>query len=138
MNSEDLPEVKPEAFRVLIVEDSRATRMVIRAFMLEFGFEIDEASDGSEALKFLSSGKCVKLIVCDWEMPVMNGLEFVRNYRASNLPFCRDTPILMSTRLNTTEAIQKALATGANDYIMKPFTKEIFASKLDLLGIDHK
>ena len=138
MANEPPPEVKPDGFRVLIIDDSRAARLVIRTFMKEFGFEIDEAPDGAEAMKFLSLGKCVSLIVCDWEMPVMTGVEFVRAYRGSNLPQCRDTPILMSTSLNSVEHIQEALGAGANDYIMKPFSKEIFASKLDLLGIDHK
>ena len=138
MSYEPPPETKKEAFRVLIVEDSRATRVVIRTMMREFGFETDEAPDGSEAIKFLSLGKCVNLIVCDWEMPVMTGVEFVRNYRGSNLPLCRDTPILMATTRNTVEYIQEALAAGANDYIMKPFTKEIFAAKLDLLYIEYK
>ena len=138
MSFEPPPAAKPEAFRVLIIDDSRATRMVIRAIMRDFGFETDEAPDGSEAMNFFSSGKCVGLIVCDWEMPVMNGIEFVRAYRGSNLTLSRDTPILMSTSINTTEQIQEALVAGANDYIMKPFNKEIFGAKLDLLGIDHK
>ena len=137
MPNEAPAEVKPDSFRVLIIDDSRATRLVIRTFMKDFGFETEEAPDGAEALKLLTLGKCVNLIVCDWEMPVMSGLEFVRAYRSSNLPLSRDTPVLMSTGLNSVEHIQEALTAGANDYIMKPFSKEIFAAKLDVLGIDH-
>jgi two-component system, chemotaxis family, chemotaxis protein CheY len=121
--------------RVLIVEDSRATRMVIRNFMKEFGFAVEEAGDGQEALKLLARDSQFNLFVVDWEMPVMNGIDFVRQYRASSMP---QIPILMSTTVNAFEKIAEALEAGASDYIMKPFTKEIFATKLDLLGIDHK
>ena len=129
---------KPEVFRVLIVDDSRAIRMVIRNLMRDFGFESEEAPDGAEALRFFTSGKTVNLIICDWEMPVMSGVEFVRQYRRSSLPLSQETPILMSTSVTAVERIEEALAAGATDYVMKPFNKEIFASKLDLLGIDHK
>ena len=128
----------PDAFRVLIIDDSRAVRLVIRNFMRDFGFETAEAPDGSEAMRFLSAGKLVNLIICDWEMPVMTGVEFVRAYRGSTLPQKSETPILMWTSLNAAAQIQEAMAAGANDYLMKPFTKEMFASKLDSLGIEHK
>lgn len=126
------------AYRVLIIDDSRATRLVIRTFMKDFGFETEEAQNGAEALKFLSSNRKVDLIICDWEMPVMTGVEFVRQYRNSTCPGAQEIPIVMSTTLNAAEQIAEALSAGATDYIMKPFTKEIFAAKLDLLGIDHK
>ena len=125
------------AFRVLIIDDSRATRLVIRTFMREFGFQTEEAPDGAEAMKILSANKTFGLIVCDWEMPVMSGIEFVRHYRGSNCPRSQETPILMSTSVNATERIAEALTAGATDYIMKPFTKDIFSSKLDVLGIEH-
>ena len=138
MMDDPAPAPKPEAFRVLIIDDTRAARLVIRNFMREFGFETDEAPDGAEAIRLLSTGKIVHLIICDWEMPVMTGLEFVRAYRGSSLPSHSETPILMATSANTTEKIEEALNAGATDYLMKPFTKEMFASKLDLLGIEHK
>jgi two-component system chemotaxis response regulator CheY len=128
----------PSVFRVLIIDDSRATRLVIRTFMREFGYETEEAPDGSEAMKFFAAGKSVDLIICDWEMPVMSGIEFVRAFRGSDSASAQTTPIVMSTTLNAVEKISEALEAGATDYIMKPFTKEIFAAKLDLLGIEHK
>ena len=138
MPEEPVSTSKPDAFRVLIIDDSRAIRMVIRNLMRDFGFETEEAPDGAEALRFFTSGKTVNLIICDWEMPVLSGVDFVRQYRGSNLALSRDTPILMSTSVTAVERIEEALVAGANDYLMKPFSKEMFASKLDLLGIDHK
>lgn len=135
--STPIPEAKRGPLRVLIIDDSRATRLVIRTFMREFGFETEEAPDGLEALKLFTPSKQIDLIVCDWEMPNMSGVEFVRNFRA-NFPSLQSVPIIMATTLNAAEQIAEALTAGATDYIMKPFTKDIFESKLDLLGIEHK
>jgi two-component system, chemotaxis family, chemotaxis protein CheY len=123
--------------RVLIIDDSRATRMVIRNFMREFGFTTEEAVDGNDALNFLSRDSNFDLFVVDWEMPGISGVEFVRQFRARPVTG-NPIPILMATTVNAFERIAEALEAGASDYIMKPFTKEIFAAKLDLLGIDHK
>ena len=117
----------------LIVDDSRTLRKFLSKILRELGFETLEAADGQQALNRLRENGKVDLALVDWNMPVMDGYEFVCNVRAKteNEGLC----IMMVTTENELEKVIKALDAGANEYLMKPFTKEDLLSKLTLLGV---
>jgi two-component system chemotaxis response regulator CheY len=118
----------------LVVDDSKATRMILSRTLKEFGYAVTEAADGREALTELSHLEQVPdLILTDWNMPVMNGLEFLREVRKAER-FASSVVVMVTTRTEM-EQIVEALEAGANEYVMKPFTKEILADKLRLLRL---
>jgi len=119
--------------RALIVDDSKSMRMILGRTLREAGFEVTEAGDGQQALDRLSRGEEVDLMLVDWNMPVMNGYDLVRAVRANAL--LGNLRILMVTTETSMAQVQMALAAGANEYLMKPFTKESLIEKLALLGI---
>lgn len=120
--------------RALVVDDSKSMRIIIGRLLKPLGFEIAEAGDGREALARLNAGENVDLMLVDWNMPVMNGYELVRAVRANAL--LASVPIMMVTTESSMESMQKALAAGANEYLMKPFTPEMLQQKLNLLGFN--
>ncbi len=116
----------------LIVDDSRVIRMVARKILEELQFDTLEAADGKEALD-----SCVQnmpdAVLLDWNMPVMDGLEFLRELRRMS---GGDTPIVvLCTTENDLDHIRKAMEAGANEYIMKPFDSEIIQSKFAQVGL---
>jgi two-component system chemotaxis response regulator CheY len=118
--------------RCLIVDDSRVVRKVARRILKTHGFRIEEAENGAEALNSCRRGlpECVLL---DWNMPVMNGLEFLRALRAEfgvNGP-----PVVFCTTENDLGAIEAAIEHGAQEYIMKPFDEEILVGKFTQIGL---
>jgi two-component system chemotaxis response regulator CheY len=120
--------------RALIVDDSKAMRMILGRTLLELGFDISESGDGRQALDLLNRGEQVNLMLVDWNMPVMNGYELIRAVRANAL--LTDVRIMMVTTETSLANVEKALAAGANEYLMKPFTKELLVEKLALLGLN--
>ncbi len=120
--------------KVLIVDDSRAIRRILGTTIRELGFEVAEAANGQEALERLENmDQPVRFMLVDWNMPKMNGLDFVLKVR-ENKRF-EESSILMVTTETAVDQMVKALDAGANEYVMKPFTKEIIEDKLRLLGI---
>jgi two-component system chemotaxis response regulator CheY len=120
--------------QALIIDDSRAIRRILGSTMRELGFEVSEASNGKEALEAVKNlGPTLKLLLVDWNMPEMNGLEFVTRLREDHR--FDDALVIMVTTETATEQMVKALEAGANEYIMKPFTKDVIEDKLRLLGI---
>ena len=117
----------------IVVDDSRAIRMILSRNLRELGFEVSEAGNGSEALDMLSSGPPADLVMADWNMPVMDGLELLQKIRAS--PAFGKVPVVMVTTEAEADQMIAALQAGATEYIMKPFTKEILADKLRLAGL---
>ncbi|MCZ6606299.1 MAG: response regulator [Alphaproteobacteria bacterium] len=116
----------------LIVDDSKVIRMVARKILEELEFETDEAADGKLALAGCQR-KMPDVILLDWIMPVMDGINFLRELR--NLPG-GDTPkVIFCTTENDIESIQKAIDAGANEYIMKPFDSEIIQAKFAQVGL---
>ncbi len=115
-----LPKKKP---RVLVVEDEKLFRTVIGEFLKGFGAEIIEAENGAEALKILASEKA-HLIICDLNMPVMNGYDFLRKLKASKDN--HDIPVIVVTVDREVESREKAIRLGADDFMTKPFTNEEF------------
>jgi two-component system chemotaxis response regulator CheY len=119
--------------RALIVDDSRAMRLIVGKVVKANGFETIEAANGQEALlRLRESGDVpVDLALVDWNMPVMDGLSFVRAARAEGFT---TLPIIMITTEGSKEYVTRAMEAGANEYLMKPFTKESLRDKLTILG----
>jgi two-component system, chemotaxis family, chemotaxis protein CheY len=120
--------------RVLIVDDSRASRMVLQKFMKELRFETIEAENGGHALWLLSQKPDIQLMTVDYHMPQMNGTQLVRLVREK--PEFASLPILMISVESRTEYQSEAIQAGVNEYLIKPFTKEMIEEKLRLMGIE--
>ncbi len=116
----------------LIVDDSKVIRMVARRILSELNFEIEEAVDGQDALQACQRNM-PDAVLLDWNMPVMNGLEFLVKLRQEE---GGDRPVVVfCTTENDMDHIQKALMAGANEYIMKPFDREIIEAKFAQVGL---
>ena len=114
--------------KCLVVDDSATMRRIVVNALKSIGYDnVVEAGDGSDALQ-----KCdgsIELIITDWNMPVMGGLEFVRALRAN--PTHARTPILMVTPRSVKEDILQAVEAGVSSYILKPFTPQVLKEKID-------
>jgi two-component system chemotaxis response regulator CheY len=119
--------------RALIVDDSRAIRSFIGKMLTQIGFEVFEAGHGREALERLKEIGQADILLVDWNMPEMDGYELLCSIRAH--PLYHRMPVMMVTAETELTQMAKALAAGANEYVMKPFSKEILSEKLNLLGI---
>ena len=122
--------------QALVIDDSRAMRSMIGKIMRQLGFDVVEAADGREALSRLQEGVRPNIALVDWNMPEMNGLDFIKNVRLDQS--YNDVPLMMVTTENEMSQVVIALSAGANEYLMKPFTKEMLIEKLDILGIQHR
>jgi two-component system, chemotaxis family, chemotaxis protein CheY len=119
--------------RAMVIDDSRSIRMILGKMLTEMGYQVSQAANGKEALAAVEQEtEPLSLVLVDWNMPEMNGLEFVKNFRA-NARFS-SVPLLMVTTETEIEQVQNALAAGANEYVMKPFTKEVISDKLRMIG----
>ncbi len=119
---------------VLVVDDSRAIRGILSRMMTELGFKPSGAEHGAAALSALDNGPAPDLILLDWEMPVMNGVEFLRALRQRPSADA-NIPVIMITTLNTAEQLSEALQAGASEYLMKPVEKGMLEAKLEFLGL---
>ena len=117
----------------MVIDDSRATRKILGNMLRDLGFEVSEASHGREALERLAERGEVELALVDWNMPEMNGIDFVAEVRSK--PDYDDICLMMVTTETEMERVIKAIEAGANEYVMKPFTKEIIAEKLQMVGL---
>ena len=117
----------------LVIDDSRAMRMILRRVLTASGFEVIEAGDGQQALDLVAAGPVPDVALIDWNMPVMNGLEFVVAVRANK--DYRQMTLMMVTTESEHSQIVRALAAGAHEYVLKPFTNEAITEKLSLLGL---
>jgi two-component system, chemotaxis family, chemotaxis protein CheY len=119
--------------RALVIDDSRTVRIILRQALAEAGLEVVEATNGREGLDRLRAHDDVELVLVDWNMPEMNGLEFVQAVRAQRQYDA--VRIMMVTTETEQEQVVRALGAGANEYLMKPFTKEVLFAKLSLLDV---
>lgn len=117
--------------QALVIDDSRAVRMLVGNILRELGYEVCEAAHGQEGMAKLRQNPEIRLVLVDWNMPVMDGLEFIQTVRAQR---SRDAVrIVMVTTETESEQVQRAITAGANEYVMKPFTREVLIAKLSLL-----
>lgn len=115
---------------VLIVEDLKVMRRVIANILLELGIsDITEAEDGIDALSILQDNNNFDLIITDWLMPNMDGIELVEDIKSDNK--LKDIPILMITSVDDKINVIKALRAGIQDYIAKPFKSELLIAKIN-------
>ncbi len=119
--------------RALVIDDSRTMRRIVVAALHSLGFDTVEAENGRAALDVLESGVQVDLACIDWNMPVMTGYEFVVEAGANR--DWRDVTLMMVTTESEHGQIVKALAAGAHEYLIKPFTPDAIRDKLQLLGL---
>ena len=120
--------------KALVVDDSRAVRMILARTLKELGFEVREAANGREALEVIETEKtAVSLVLADWNMPEINGLELLKRLRQK--PELSSLVVVMVTTETELDQMAAALEAGANEYVMKPFTKEILVEKLQMVGI---
>lgn len=119
--------------RALIVDDSRTMRMIVGNILHEIGFETGNAAHGLEALEWIQTHGFPEIACVDWNMPEMNGLDFVREVRQRQGH--ETMKILMITTESEANNVSAALESGANEYLMKPFTKEAVIEKLALMEI---
>lgn len=120
--------------RALIIEDSRAMRSILAGILGDTGIEVDLAADAEEALEILDTGGDFEFALVDWNLPAMSGLDLVRVIR--ELPDHAGMRLMMVTTETQLSRVQEALEAGADEYIMKPFDKEMLLEKLALLGIE--
>lgn len=116
----------------LIVDDSRVVRKVARKILEDLGFACSEAEDGQKALESCLA-QMPTAILLDWNMPVMNGIDFLRKLRG--VSGGNEPKVIFCTTENEFSFIQEALSAGADEYIMKPFDSEIIQGKLRQIGI---
>jgi two-component system chemotaxis response regulator CheY len=108
--------------------------MILARSLKDLGYEVCEAANGREALEVLAAGdKTFAVLLSDWNMPEVNGLELLQQIRKK--PELASMPIVMVTTETDLDQMVVALEAGANEYIMKPFTKDILLEKLQLAGI---
>jgi two-component system, chemotaxis family, chemotaxis protein CheY len=117
----------------LVIDDSKVMRLILGRMLRELDLDVDEAADGRGALDMLEAGLDPSLVIVDWNMPEMSGLDFVTAVRGA--PYDSTAQILMVTAETELAQVARALEAGANEYLMKPFTKESVFAKLQLLGI---
>ncbi|HND52165.1 MAG TPA: response regulator [Pirellulaceae bacterium] len=116
----------------LVIDDSRAVRMLIGRILREQGFQVCEAGHGQDGLQKLRENPDIGLVLVDWNMPVMDGLEFIQAVRRDRT--WDGVRLVMVTTETESEQVQRAISAGANEYVMKPFTPEVLVAKLTMLG----
>lgn len=117
----------------LVVDDSSAMRAFLRLILRDVGFEVAEARNGREGLERLYANGAPDLVLLDWNMPEMNGFEMLQKMRASSA--LRGTRVMMVTTETELAEMSRALGAGADEYVMKPFTRDVILDKLQILGL---
>ncbi len=119
--------------RILVIDDSPTIRKAIRQILTSLSHDVREAQDGLDALEAVRREPELDAILCDIDMPRMDGLQFVSALRAESS--LQQPPIVMCTTHNSIERMMDALGRGANEYIMKPFDADVIAEKLATVGV---
>lgn len=127
-----MPKIAQEG-KAMVVDDSKAIRLILSRALEEIGWQVTQAINGKEAWRAIEAQpEPVKLVLVDWNMPEMNGLEFIRRVRKQQR--YDETKLMMVTTETDVNEMVTALEAGANEYVMKPFTKEIIQDKVRILG----
>ena len=122
--------------KALVVDRSRANRLVVTKHLSDLGFQVADASDGREGILCLKNDTTFNVVIVDAEIPGMTGLDFIRLMRTE--PATKDLPVIMVSSMDSQGHMIAAIEAGANEYILKPFTKEALEAKLDLLGVEYR
>lgn len=117
----------------LVIDDSKSIRSILAKILLGVGFTVEEAANGLEALDLIKKEK-VDLALVDWNMPDMDGREFILAVRKNSA--YKDMRMMMVTTETAITKVAEALEAGADEYIMKPFTREMILEKLVLMGLN--
>lgn len=119
--------------KILLIDDSATMRKIQRNVLNQMGYEdVVEAENGEDAIHQMKVHDfAIDLILCDWNMPKMNGIEFVRKIRS--VPNLQKIPIVMVTTEAERERIVEAIQAGAKGYVVKPFTPEVLREKIQQL-----
>jgi two-component system chemotaxis response regulator CheY len=119
--------------RALVVEDSSTIRMILSQYLKKLNIEVVEANDGAQALERLKEMPMPDVVLVDWNMPVMSGIDFIKAVR--DLCAYDPVPLMMVTTNSEKEFLGMAMDAGANEYIQKPCTLEGLRAKLNVLGL---
>ncbi|MEP6860398.1 MAG: response regulator [Deltaproteobacteria bacterium] len=120
--------------RALIVDDSRTMRMILKKQLTQLGFaEVFEAGDGIEALGVLDGIAAPDVVLVDWNMPNMTGIDLVTAVRKNAA--WNAMKVVMVTTASDLVHVQAALGQGANEYVLKPFTPQMLSEKLTMIGV---
>jgi two-component system chemotaxis response regulator CheY len=119
------------SMKVLVVDDFATMRKIIRNILKQIGFEdVVEAEDGVAAIQVLKNEK-IGLVVTDWNMPNMTGLDLLQHIRQN--PLSADVPVLMVTAEGHKDNVLEAVKAGVNNYVVKPFTAETLQEKIEIM-----
>ncbi len=121
--------------KALIVDDAKVVRVALGRIMNQLGYESVTAEDGQQALDAMAEHPDTDVVMLDWNMPVMNGYDFLIAMRAMPEHGAKPKVIMVTTETGMPQML-KALAGGADEYIMKPFDKEMVAGKLEMVGLE--
>ena len=119
--------------RALVIDDSRAMRSILAGILGEIGSDVVQAADAEQAWEILETDHDFDFALVDWNLPAMSGVELVRSVREQ--PALGGIRLMMVTTETEIDRVREALEAGADEYIMKPFDKEMLLEKLTLLGI---
>jgi two-component system chemotaxis response regulator CheY len=120
--------------KALVADDSRAMRMILSKTLAEAGFEVVQAANGREALAIMvREGASISLALLDWNMPETSGIEVVEKLRSQSA--FQGVRLVMVTTETEIEQMARALDAGADEYVMKPFTREALEDKLRMIGV---
>lgn len=119
--------------QALIIDDSRAMRQILRRMIEPLGFEIFEAENGRQGLIRLEGMTRAELVLVDWNMPEMNGIDLVKSVRAN--PQYSHLKLVMVTTETEPTKMASALMAGVDEFLMKPFTRDMLLDKLKLIGV---
>lgn len=120
--------------QALVVDDSRAMRMILAKTLRGLGYEVREASNGREALETIAGEKnALNVVLTDWNMPEMNGMELLQRIRMDSA--LASLVVIMVTTETELDHMAAALEAGASEYVMKPFTREVLVEKLQMAGV---
>lgn len=123
--------------KVMVVDDARVVRVSLGRIMASLGFEVIRCENGQQAMEAVEQNPDVCLVLLDWHMPVMNGYDFL--VRLKEMPAHQSSPlVMMVTTESNMPSMMKALAAGADEYVMKPFDTDMIKSKLDILGLKYQ
>lgn len=120
--------------KILVVDDSAATRFILTKMLREVNCDVVHASNGKEGLECLQHNSDITVALVDWNMPVMNGYEMICAVRKD--PQYGSVKLMMVTTETEMNQIVRAMEAGADEYLMKPFTKEDIVDKLRIMGIE--